>query len=375
MVNIIEVKTKKELKRFIEFQNALYKGVDQYVPTLLSSELTYLNPQKNPAFEYCDMRFFLAERDGELVGRIGAIISKKANKIWKEKKIRITRMDFIEDKEVFEALIGVVEDWAKERGLEEVVGPLGFCDLDKEGMLVDGFEKPGMFITYYNYPYYPRFMEEYGFEKEVDWTEQIVHLDCPGEEKMQKLCDRLMKKHKVHIVRLKNKRQLVPYVHKVFELINSEYESLYGVVPLTEKQIKFYEKEFISMINLRYVCLIENQAGELVAFGITAPSLAEPVKRCGGRLFPVGWLYLLKAIRKPKILDMYLVAVRSDCRNQGLNAILLNETYQQAKKDDIQFAETGPQLETNYNIQKMWDFFRVEMHARRRRSWKKKIEK
>ena len=373
MVNIVEVKTKKDRKRFIDFQNTLYKGVEQYVPTMMVDELTALDPKKNPAFEYCDMRFFLAEREGKLVGRIGAIINKKANEKWSEKKIRITRMDFIEDKEVFDALICTVEDWAKEQGLEEMVGPMGFCDLDKEGMLIAGFELPSMFITYYNYAYYPRFMEEAGFEKEVDWTEQIVHTDCHEESRLEKLSERLLKRYGFSIVKLKNKKQLTPYIPKVFNLINSEYESLYGVVPLTQRQMEFYTKMFLSLINLRYVSLVENTAGELVAFGITAPSLSAPMKRSNGRLFPVGWAYLLKALKKPKILDMYLVAVRSDCRNTGLNAVLLNEVYKRAQEDNIELAETGPQLETNYNIQNMWDYFNVERNVRRRRSWKKKI--
>ena len=373
MITVREAKSRRELLEFIEFPNRLYAGVPQYVPSLVMDELSNLSPKKNPAFEYCDMRFFLAEKEGEVVGRIGGIISHKANDLWQEKKLRITRMDFIEDYAVFEALIQTLEDWAKSCGLTELAGPIGFCDLDKEGMLVDGFDRDGMFITYYNHPYYPQFMERYGFEKEADWTEHIITLECPQAERMERISNRILERGGFRVLQLHRKSQLKPYIPQIFQLINSEYKDLYGVVPLTPAQIKYYTSQFITLINLRYISLIVDREGKLAAFGIIAPSLADAMKKCQGHLFPSGWYHLLKAIHKPRILDMYLVAIKGEYRKTGLPAVLMTDIYHRAKADGILYAETGPELETNFNIQNMWDFFDTEMNIKRRRSWKKHI--
>ena len=373
MIVIREAKTKREHKKFIQFQNDLYKNVPQYVPTLMMDELQNMSPKKNPAYAYCEMRFFLAEKDGKIVGRVGAIISHKANKLWNQKRIRITRLDFVEDKAVFAALMKTVEDWAKQKGLTEMIGPIGFCDLDKEGMLVDGFERPGMFITYYNHPYYVQFMEDYGFVKDADWLEQIVYLDDAKEDKLAALSKRIVEKNGFHILEFKNKKELMPYVRPVFELLNTEYEGLYGVVPLTDAQIEYYKEMFITLINLRYISFITNKEGELVAFGVCAPSLAEAMIKSGGMLFPFGFIPLLKALRKPKILDMYIVAVKESYRKSGLSLVLMQDVYRRAKDDGIALAETGPQLESNHNVQTMWDYFRTEKEVRRRRSWIKEI--
>jgi GNAT superfamily N-acetyltransferase len=373
MITVREAKSRRELLEFIEFPNRLYAGVPQYVPSLVMDELSNLSPKKNPAFEYCDMRFFLAEKEGEVVGRIGGIISHKANDLWQEKKLRITRMDFIEDYAVFEALIHTLEDWASACALTELAGPIGFCDLDKEGMLVDGFDRDGMFITYYNHPYYPQFMERYGFEKEADWTEHIITLECPQAERMERISNRILERGGFRVLQLHRKSQLKPYVPQVFQLINSEYKDLYGVVPLTPAQIKYYTSQFITLINLRYISLIVDREGNLAAFGIIAPSLADAMKKCQGHLFPSGWYHLLKAIHKPRILDMYLVAIKGEYRKTGLPAVLMTDIYHRAKADGILYAETGPELETNFNIQNMWDFFDTEMNIKRRRSWKKHI--
>ena len=375
MIELYEVHSRRDMLEFIEFPNRLYAKVPQYVPALVIDELSNLSAKKNPAFEYCDMRYFLARRNGKTVGRIGGIISHKANERWHEKKIRITRMDFVEDYEVFTALVGVIEAWGAEQGLSEIVGPIGFCDLDKEGMLVDGFERDSMFITYYNFPYYPEFMQRYGFEKEADWTEHIITMQSPEEARMARISDRLLSRGGFRVVKLKSKRQLKPWIPEIFRLINSEYSQLYGVVPLTERQIKYYTSQFLTLINLRYVSLIADAEGKLAAFGVLAPSLAEPMKKCRGRLFPTGWFHLLRAIRHPRILDMYLVAVRGDYRKSGLPAVLMNDIYHRAKADHILFAETGPELETNLNVQNMWGLFQSEMNVRRRRSWKKEIHK
>jgi len=373
MLSIIEANTRRLRKQFIQFQNELYKDCPQYIPTLIMDEMANLNPKKNPAFEYCDMRLFLALRDGKIVGRIGGIISHKANEIWNRKRIRITRFDFIDDYEVSLALVKKLEEWGKECGLNEISGPLGTCDLDKEGMLVDGFDKKGLFITYYNYPYYVDHMDRMGFEKDVDWTEHKVYVQSVNEEKLERICRRVMEKNKVKSIRVKSRRQVKPYVQGVFDLINSEYEKLYGVVPLTQRQVEYYRGQFLTLLNLDYIGFIEDENGKLVAMGILAPGLADVMKKIHGRLFPFGWYHLLRTIKKPKFLDMYFVAVDSKYRNSGLAAVLLHEITKRAIKNGVEYAETGPQLEDNYNIQKLFAAYRIEANHKRRRCFVKSI--
>lgn len=373
MVEIKEANTKRLRKKFIQFQNELYKDCPQYIPTMLSDEMANLNPEKNPAFDYCDMKLFLAMRDGKIVGRIAGIISHKANEIWNQKRIRISRFDFIDDAEVVDALVGAVEQWGRENGLNEVVGPLGFCDLDKEGMLVDGFEKKGLFITYYNHPYYVEHMNRLGFEKDVDWTEHKVYVESVDEEKLARICRRVIEKNKFRVVHVKSKKQVKPYIGRIFELLNSEYKNLYGVVPLTERQKEYYVSQFLLLLNLDYVGLIENEEGELVAMGVLAPGMADVMKKTGGRLFPFGWIPVLRNIQKPRFLDMYFIAVDSRYRNTGLSAVLLHEITKRAADNGILYAETGPQLEQNYNIQKLFAAYKVESNFKRRRCFKKAI--
>ena len=249
MLTVKEVKTRADKKRFIQFQNDLYKDCENYVPTLMMDEMANLNPKKNPSFDFCESRQWLVYRDEEIVGRVAAIVSHAANDIWGENRIRFSRIDFIEDYEVFCLLMKQVEDWARELGLTEIIGPMGFCDFDKEGMLVDGFDKMGMFITYYNYPYYPEFLERYGFEKEVDWVENKVYIEGrQNVEKLDKLCDRMMGRMKLSYVELKNKRQVKAYIPKIFDLINEAYQELFQVVPITQHMKDYYVGQFLMSI-------------------------------------------------------------------------------------------------------------------------------
>lgn len=373
MLEIKEVLTKSDRKKFIQFQNDLYKDAENYIPTLMMDELANLDPKKNPAYDFCDSRQWLCCRGGEIVGRVAAIISYAANDIWKQKRLRFSRIDFIEDYEVFCLLMKTVEGWAKELGMNEIIGPMGFCDFDKEGLLVDGFDELGMFITYYNYPYYGEFLERYGFEKEVDWLENKIYTKNHNKEKMDRICDRVEKKYNVRLLDIKRRSQVYPYIDQIFDLINEAYRILFEVAPITERQKEYYKDQFLILLNLNYLGLLVDENDRLVCLGIIAPSFADALRKNGGRMFPFGWIPMLKAIRKPKHLDMYFVAVRDEYKSAGLPAVLLNRLTDRAVKNGVEYAETGPELEYNYNVLGLWSGHEIKKNFKRRRCYKKSV--
>lgn len=373
MYIIKPVTTKKERKQFIEFQNELYADCPQYVPMLFSDEMANLDPEKNPAFDYCDMQCFLCMDGDKVVGRICGLIHRRANTYWKKKQIRFCRMDFIDNQEVSELLLKTVEDWGRSQGMTEIIGPIGFCDADKEGMLVEGFEHKSMFITYYNYEYYPEHMQSLGYEKEVDWVENKIYTKHNQFDRLDRLANAVMKRSELHMVENLKKKDLKEYVRRVFELINREYADLYGYMPLTDRQIEYYAAQFIILLNMRYVSLIEDKNNQLVGLGIIAPSLVEALIKNKGKLFPFGWIPVLSAIRKPKVLEMYFVAVTKEYQKSGLTAVIMRDLIRNAQEDGIQFAETGPELEHNDDVRSMWDGFEAELAFKRRRCYIKTI--
>ena len=366
MVTVKEVTTKRELRKFVDYPNKLYKDNPYFIPATYADDLEDWDRKKNPAFEYCDAKCFLAYRDGEIVGRIGAIISNKANEKFNNKRIRFSQVDFIDDDEVVDALFKAVEDFGRERGCTEIHGPLGFCDLDREGMLIKGFDRKSMFITYYNHPYYNEQLARLGFQKDVDWIEYLIRVPEEPNERLQKLADMVLRRNKLHIVEVHNRRQIKPLIGKVFNLLNEAYSHLYGVVPLNDRQVEKYTNKFLPLINLDYTSFVENEQGELVAFGVTAPSLANAFKKTNGRLFPTGAFRVLHALRHKDTLDVFLEAVRPDMQGTGVNAILLNEFQKNGIKNGIKYAETGPELETNSKVIAQWKFFDTEQHKTRR---------
>ena len=376
MLEIREVQSRSELKKFVTYPNKLYRDVPQYMPPLISEDMADWNPKANPAYEYCECRCWLAWRDGEIVGRIGAILSRKANEKWNTRRMRFTQVDFIDDYEVSGALFETVEAWAREKGCDEVHGPLGCTDLDREGMLIEGFDEKSMFITYYNHPYYIDHMIRHGYGKDVDWVEYLIDIPGPEEkitQRLDQMAQRIARMAKVHVVNITHRRQYKPYLSKVFDLINICYAHLYGTVDLTDAQIKKYADKFIPLIDPRLVCFVENEAGELVAFGISAPSMASAIKKHNGHMFPLGFIDILKSLMKNDTLDLYLVAVHPDYRNTGVNALLLNHVLKGCHKMGITKAETGPQLETNEKVQHQWNLFNYRNH-KRRRCWIKRLD-
>ena len=368
MVSIVEVTTKAQLRRFVDYPNQLYKDVPQFVPATYGDDLADWDRSKNPAFSYCDARCWLAERDGEIVGRIGAIRSRKANEKWGVNRMRFTQTDFIDDPEVSAALFAVVEDWARELGCAAIHGPLGFTDMDREGMLVEGFDRRSCFFTYYNYPYYIDHMTALGYVKDVDWIEELITV--PTDEKIirrrEKLSDFVLKRNNLHIVEPKNRLAYLPLLKPFFDLVNVAYAPLYGTVELTEQQIKKYSSKFAPLINPNTTCFVMDKNDRMIAFGVGAPSLATAMQKHRGRLFPTGWIDVLKAFRKNDTVDLLLIAVHPDYQARGVNAIILSKAMKGCLKMGIKEAETGPMLELNDKVQSQWKDFQTEQHKRRR---------
>ena len=368
-LTIREVKTKAERRIFVDFPNRFYRDDPNFVPAFYGDDMADWDPRKNPAFEYCEARAFLAYRGDKVVGRIGAILSHKANETWGTKRMRFSQVDFIDDPEVSDALFGTVEAWAREKGMEEVHGPLGFCDLDREGMLVEGFDRKSMFITYYNRPYYIDHLTRLGYVKDTDWIEHLIPLngwDDPNYKRLKRISDAMLKRTGYRKVEVRSRSDVKPYVRKAFELVNIAYAPLYGVVELNERQIDKYVNKFLPLIDPDFACLIIDDNDELMGFGVGAPSMAEAMRKCHGRLFPFGWAGVLKALRKNDTLDLFLIAVRPELQGSGINGIIMEHLFTGCNKHGIVRAETGPQLETNHKVHSQWKMFGIEPHKRRR---------
>ncbi len=367
MVDIIEVRTRKQLREFIYFPFQLYKDNPYWIPPLIMDEYNTLDKKKNPAFEYCDATYWLAYKDGKPAGRIAGIQNHAYVKKWGNKYTRFGWIDFIDDPEVSKALLQTVEEWGRGKGMEALHGPLGFCDLDKEGLLVEGFDEMGTIITNYHHPYYMKHMEEHGYVKDTDWLE--FKLDLPEFsqiERLNKVAARSLEKNDLSVHVLKKRKDLVPYLKDIFEIINLSYEDLYGVVHLTERQIKVYIEQYFSFVNPDYICLIVDKNKRLAGFGVNMPSLSKAVKKHGGRLLPLGFIDILKDIKKNDTLDLYLVAVRPEYKKAGLPAAMLNYCLENALRNGIKTAIASTQLEDNHAVHSMWRFFNSCQHRRRR---------
>ena len=368
-VQIKEVTSKAERRIFVDFPNRFYRDIPEFVPAFYGDDMADWDPDKNPAFAYCEAKSFLAYKGDEVVGRIGAILSHKANEKWGTKRMRFSQVDFIDDREVSAALFGAVEDWAREKGMNEVHGPLGFCDLDREGMLVDGFDKRSMFITYYNHPYYLDHLTALGYVKDTDWIEHLIPLegwDDPNYKRLKRISDAMLRRTGFHKADVKKKSDFKPYIRKVFELVNIAYAPLYGVVELTEEQIDKYTNKFLPLVDPDFCCLIVDDNDDLMGFGVGAPSVSEAMKKCHGRLFPFGWAGVLRALKKNDTLDLFLIAVRPELQKTGLNGVIMEHLFTGCNKHGIRHAETGPQLETNTKVHSQWKMFGIEPHKRRR---------
>ena len=367
MVVIKEVLTNKELKKWIEFQNKLYKNNKYYVPFLFNDEKDTFTKGKNPAYDFCETKLFIAYKDNKVVGRIAGLINHAYNKKWDKNAIRFTRFDFIDDYEVSEALFNAVVNYGKENGLTSIMGPIGFTDMDHEGMLVEGYEELNMSITFYNYPYYLEHMTKLGLVKDIDWVEYQVFIPKEQDARIEKLSKRVLERNGFELVTYKDRKVLYNDGFEAFKVIDIAFSKLYGTVPLTKEIIKKTIDDYIPLVNLDYICSVKNKEGKIIGFGILVPSIAKALKKSNGKLFPFGIFRMLKALRgKNEVLEMFLIGVEPEYQSSGIPAIMMNEVLKNCIKNKVKFCETGPELETNSAVQSMWKGFETRQHKRRR---------
>jgi GNAT superfamily N-acetyltransferase len=366
MIEIRKVMDKKMLEKFVAFPNKLYKGNPYYVPGLLIDDYHTLSDEHNPAFDFCEAVYFVAFKKKKMVGRIGGFINHKSNEKWNQNRVRFTHFDFIDDFEVSKKLMEAVTVWAKEKGFDTIHGPLGLTDMDHQGMLVEGYHELDMFITLYNYPYYENHLKELGFEKEIDWVEYQIKLPSEPNEIISKLADRILSRKGYKLVEFKDKKDILPWGQEIFQLYNDAFAPLFGTTELTQKQIDYYIKTFFGFVNPDFIKIVVDEDGKLAAFGVTMPSLSKALQKAKGKIFPIGFYHILKSIKHNKILDLYLIAVRPDLQGKGLNAVLMDSILKTAIEYGIEYAETGPELETNKNVQTQWKHFEKRQHRRRR---------
>lgn len=371
-VVIKEVRTKSELKKFIWFGINMYKDCPYAAPPLMMDDLMNLSKEKNPALDFCDTAYFLAYRGREIVGRIAGIIHPVANETWNHKNARFGWIDFIDDTEVSDALFDAVENWARSKGMDHLHGPLGFTDLDNEGALIEGYDKASTLATIYNYPYYIQHYERRGFVKEIDWNEYLITVPEVFPERFFRIAEVVKQKYKLKPVKLKSKKEVVKrYAKKIFDLLNDSYKDLFGYTKLNDDQIYFYIKLYFSFFRLDTVVLVVDEQDNLVALGIGMPSFTKALQKAKGHLFPFGWWYMLQALKKNDLIDLYLMSVHPDYQNKGVNAIVFAEMMPNAAKNGYKFAETNPELESNTKMASQWDSFEYVNHKKRRAYIKK----
>ena len=359
--------TKSEIKKYVQFGIDLYKGNDCFVPPIVFDEIDTLLPEKNPAFDFCRAQSFMAYRDGKPVGRITAIINDVVNQRTGEKTMRFGWVDFIDDNEVVDALFKAAEEWGRNQGMTTIVGPLGFTDMDHEGMLVEGFDEMGTMATIYNYPYYPTHMERMGYAKEAGWVEFRIAIPEAVPDKYQRIADIVRKKFNLHTVKFTSRKKLKEkYGQALFDLINEAYDKLYGFSPLTQRQIDYYIGMYLSFLRLEDVSVIVDEDEKLVGLGITMPSFSRALQKSRGKLFPFGWWHILKAMRgKTDTVDLMLIAVAKEYLNKGVNALLFADLIPGYIKNGYKWAESNPELEENSSVQLQWQYFDYRQHRRR----------
>jgi len=367
-VQIVEAVTSRQMLEFCEFPMRLYAGCPQYVPPLLLDELETFNRRKNPAFDSADARLFLALRSGETVGRIAGIISPAANEKDGVRDVRFGWFDCGNDPQAARALFNAVAVWGRSFGMETMSGPHGFSLFDREGMLIEGFDRMPTFATYYNYPYYQGLVETYGFTKRYDFVEYRTE-NFDGKEfpaRASELADRVLARGKFRVLQFKNRRDIKAVGPQVFDLLEESYMELDDMVPFTKRQIAYYIPKFMPFVHRDLLKVVVDDNGEAAGFMLAMPSLSEALRRAKGRLLPFGFLHLLRAMRRFDTLDFCLAGVRKKYRGRGIDLVMAREMFRSAKALGVKYTESNPELETNLRIQSEWKHFDPIQHKRRR---------
>lgn len=372
MITVESVTTRKQQKEFIEFPLRLYKGNPYFAPPLSMDERKIFK-QSYVYNDCCEAVYFNAYRDGVMAGRISGILQKASNEKNGEKQVRFTRFDVVEDLEVARALFQAVEDWARSIGMEKVVGPLGFSDLEREGMLIEGFDTPATFEESYNHPYYPTFMEALGYQKEVDWTGSHIRVPKDYNGELDHLADFVMKRYNLHLGPARNTNDFIKrYADGIFELLDKSYELLYGTVPFTEGMKKMMIDNFRMVVDVKNVAVILDENDKMVCFGLAFPGIADAVRPSGGRLTPLALLRLLKALKRPSVIDLCLIGVDPEWLNRGVSVIVSANLMKMLQRPGVLYADTNLNLEDNYAIQNQWKRF-DEQKVKRYRCYVKQL--
>lgn len=379
-IEIKKVESRRDLCKFIDFHNELYKGNPYHVPNLYFDEMNTFRKDKNAAFDFCEAEYFMAYRDGKAVGRVAAIINHSANKKWERESVRFGWIDFVDDIEVSKALLKAVENYGKSKGMKEIVGPLGFTDMDPEGMLLYGYDQLGTQATAYNYPYYPEHMDRMGgWEKDNDYVEYKLYVPEEMPEKYATIAKMIQKRYNLQVKKLKRNEIYGEngYGKKIFNVVNETFKDLYGYSKLTDRQIEQYVKMYLPMADLDLITIIEDwntPDHKVVGVGISIPSLARALQKCGGKLFPFGWWHILRALKfhKTEVVDLLLVGVLPEYRQKGANALLFYDLIPHYQRLGFKWGETHVEMETNMKVQGQWQYLNREIH-KRRRCYKKDI--
>ena len=374
-IQIIRATSKKERKQFAEYGNRLYAQCPYAVPELAFDILDTFDAKKNAAYEFCEAQLFLAVRGSEIVGRVAAIINHRANETWDVKNVRFGYLDFIDDARVADALLHAVEEWGRARGMTSCQGPMGFTDFDKEGMIIEGFDRLGSITTYYNHPYYPEHMERMGYEKEIDWVQLRVAVPAQTPDRFLRVGELVQKRFGLTFRKLTRKLiEKEDYGRKIFHLLNEAYSPLFGYSKLSDKQIDSFVKTYLNLVNLRFVTIIHDPDGQLVGVGVTMGSLSRAMQKAKGRLLPFGWYHIIKAMRYKfdDTVEMLLIAVKPEYQGKGVNALLFCDLIPTYNEAGFKWAETAPQLENNMKELNQWDALNPE-YTKRRRCYRKEI--
>lgn len=366
---IQEVKTKWQLYQFVKFYNDLYKDCKEFCPRLILDEMNTFNRKKNPSYDVCESVEYLAYRDGKVVGRVAGIINREANKSWNVKKVRFGWIDFIDDQEVSRALLDAVAAWGKSKGMTELNGPVGFTDWDYEGLLIEGFEYLCPMASLYNYPYYQKHMEAYGLTKENDWIEIQMQAQCETPERVLRIDKLVRERYNLRVDKVHSAKELVKkYDLKYMDMLDEAYQALYNFQPMTERQKCYYRDHYFSLLNFDFVTIVVNDKDEIVGVGVGMPDVSHALRKCNGRLFPFGWIRLLRALKAKQMdaFDLLLIGVRPDYQGMGVNAVIIADQHPYFRKYGIQRVETTSIMETNTRNIANWEMFPHKQHKRRR---------